>query len=302
MAIARTAFPSWERVARQRVYWATNYKRTWKGSAVTSFVSPLFYVVAMGVLLGGFVDDSTAGTNALGGAPSYLAFVAPGLAAAHAMQIATGEVTWPVMGNLKWHRTYYAMVATPLSVPDVVAAHLAYVAFRLAITTGVFLLVLAPFGVFESVTGVLLEADPGYVTGIRDRLQRMDGVALVQTKAELQAQIDQLMAYSQASIWLMFFNWSLIVSMRARLRSSNLSQSRMSRFFMFLRILVKSSSPWTKRASCNAWEIYPRSPKSWPKSRWLSVGTGWRSSTWPGVRQKAKSSPASLTIRCSLKP
>lgn len=156
MPTARTALPSWERVARQRVYWATNYKRTWKGSAVTSFVSPLFYVVAMGVLLGGFVDDSTTGTDALGGAPSYLAFVAPGLAAAHAMQIATGETTWPVMGNLKWHRTYYAMVATPLTVPDVVAAHLAYVAFRLAVTTGVFLLVLAPFGVFESLLGVLL--------------------------------------------------------------------------------------------------------------------------------------------------
>lgn len=156
MAIARTAFPSWERVARQRAYWATNYKRTWKGSAVSSFVSPLFYVLAMGVLLGGFVDDSTAGTGALGGAPSYLAFVAPGLAAAHAMQIGTGETTWPVMGNLKWHRTYYAMVATPLTVPDVVAAHLAYVAFRLAVTTGVFLLVLTPFGVFESLTGVLL--------------------------------------------------------------------------------------------------------------------------------------------------
>jgi lipooligosaccharide transport system permease protein len=119
-------------------------------------VAPLFYVVAMGVLLGGFVDDSTAGTDALGGAPSYLAFVAPGLAAAHAMQIATGETTWPVMGNLKWHRTYYAMVATPLTVPDVVAAHLSYVAFRLAITTGVFLLVLTPFGVFASLTGVLL--------------------------------------------------------------------------------------------------------------------------------------------------
>lgn len=156
MALAHTAFPSWERVARQRSYWTTNYKRTWKGSVVTSFVSPLFYVVAIGVLLGGFVDDSTAGADALGGAPSYLAFVAPGLAAAHAMQIATGETTWPVMGNLKWHRTYYAMVATPLTVPDVVAAHLVYVGFRLAITTGVFLLVLAPFGVFESLLGTLL--------------------------------------------------------------------------------------------------------------------------------------------------
>jgi lipooligosaccharide transport system permease protein len=139
-------------VARQRTYWLTAYKRTWKGSIVTSFVMPLLYVLAMGVLLGGYVS---AGAN-LEGAPSYLAFVAPGLAAAHAMQTATGETTWPVMGNLKWHRTYFAMTATPLSVPDIVAAQLLFVVFRLATTSGVFLLVMAPFGVFESVLGVLL--------------------------------------------------------------------------------------------------------------------------------------------------
>ncbi len=69
------------------------------------------------------------------------------------MQTAIGETTWPVMGMLKWHRTYYAMIATPLAVADVVAAHLLFVAFRLATTCGVFLLVLAPFGVFESVVG-----------------------------------------------------------------------------------------------------------------------------------------------------
>src|SRR3954452_13817933 len=101
--------PRWDMVARQRIYWATVYKRTWKGSVVTSFVVPLLYVVAMGVLLGGFVDQSSTGGASLQGAPSYLAFVAPGLAAAHAMQISAGETTWPVMGCLKWHRTYYAM-------------------------------------------------------------------------------------------------------------------------------------------------------------------------------------------------
>ena len=146
------AMPRWEMVARQWTYWATVYKRTWKGSVVTSFVMPLFYVLAMGVLLGGFIDSSAD----LDGAPSYLAFVAPGLVAAQAMQTATGETTWPVMGNIKWHRTYYAMVATPLAVADVVAAHLLFVAFRIATTCGVFLLVMAPFGVFESVWGVLL--------------------------------------------------------------------------------------------------------------------------------------------------
>ena len=41
------------------------------------------------------------------------------------------------------------------------------------------------------------------------------------------------------SIWLIFFNWSLIVSMSARLRRSTLSHHRIRRFFMFLRMLVE---------------------------------------------------------------
>ncbi len=148
----RSALPRWEMVVRQRTYWATVYKRTWKGSVVTSFVMPLLYVVAMGVLLGGFISTDAN----LEGAPTYLAFVAPGLVAAQAMQTATGEMTWPVMGGLKWHRTYFAMVGTPLAVADIVAAQLVFVMFRVATTSAVFLLVMAPFGVFESVLGVLL--------------------------------------------------------------------------------------------------------------------------------------------------
>ena len=38
----------------------------------------------------------------------------------------------------------------------------------------------------------------------------------------------------------MFFNWSLMVSISARVRSKSLSQRRIRRFFMFLRILVVS--------------------------------------------------------------
>ena len=137
---------------RQTDYWATVYKRTWRGSVVSSFLMPLLYVAAMGVLLGGYVDR---GGAQLEGASSYLAFVAPGLVAAQAMQVATGEVTWPVMGMIKWHRTYYGMTATPLAVADVVAAHLLFALFRVAASCGVFLLVLSFFGVFASVLGVI---------------------------------------------------------------------------------------------------------------------------------------------------
>ena len=82
----------------------------------------------MGVLLGGFIEGDPA---QLEGATSYLAFVAPG----HARRAGDdrpsfGEVTYPVMGMIKWQRTYYGMIATPLSVADIVLAHLGFVLFR----------------------------------------------------------------------------------------------------------------------------------------------------------------------------
>ena len=142
-----------ERVLRQVDYWVTVYKRTWRASVVSSFLTPLLYVFAMGVLLGGYVD---AGGAALDGAPSYLAFIAPGLVAAHAMQTAAGETMYPVLGAVKWNKTYLGMVATPLTPGDIAAAHFGFVLFRVGTACGAFLLVLALFGLFDSVTGVLL--------------------------------------------------------------------------------------------------------------------------------------------------
>ena len=158
-----SVLPRWEMVLRQRPYWVAAYRRTWKSTVFSSFLVPMFYLVAMGVLLGRYVD---AGSADLGGAPSYLAFVAPGLVAAQSMQTAMGETTWPVMGMIKWQRTYYAMTASPLAVPDIVAAQLLFVAFRLAATCGVFLLVMAPFGEFSSWTGVLLAWPVTVLTGL----------------------------------------------------------------------------------------------------------------------------------------
>jgi lipooligosaccharide transport system permease protein len=163
LQVVGTAVPRWEMVTRQRVYWTIVYRRTWKGSVLTSFVVPLFYVVAMGVLLGRFVD---AGSGALQGAPSYVAFVAPGLVASYAMQVVMGEMTWPVMDMIKWHRVYHGMTASPLAIADIVAAQLLFVAFRAATTCGVFLLVLSPFGVFSSPTGVLLAWPAAVLTGM----------------------------------------------------------------------------------------------------------------------------------------
>ena len=142
-----------EGVRRQVDYWMIAHLRTWRSSVFSSFVAPLFYVLGMGVLLGGFIEGDP---DKLEGATSYLAFVVPGLIAAHAMQTAVGETTYPVMGMIKWQRIYDSMLATPLRVRDVVAAHLGFVAYRLAITCLVYDLVLVPFGVFETWWGLIL--------------------------------------------------------------------------------------------------------------------------------------------------
>jgi lipooligosaccharide transport system permease protein len=142
----------WDLAWRQRDYWSTLYKRTWRGTVITSFVTPLLYVLAMGVLLGGYIE---AGPEQLEGATSYLAFVAPGLVAAQTMQMVVGEVTFPIMAMVKWQRIAFGMIATPLGPVDVINAHLGYIVFRIATVSAIFLTVMAPFGVYESFEGVV---------------------------------------------------------------------------------------------------------------------------------------------------
>ncbi len=98
-----------------------------RGSLATGFALPVPYLAAVGVGLGGLVDRHVTGKvpSSIGGIGS-LSFVAPGLLAGPAMQIATSEATFPAMAALKWERRYDAMLATPLGVCDVLAGHLAY--------------------------------------------------------------------------------------------------------------------------------------------------------------------------------
>jgi lipooligosaccharide transport system permease protein len=140
-------------MARQYDYFWTVYKRTWKSSVVTSFLSPLLYVLAMGVLLGGFVHVSP---GRLEGATSYLAFIVPGLIAAQAMQTAVFETTYPVMAAIKWHKSFWAQMASPLEVRDLANALLMFTLFRVGSTCGVYFLVMAPFGVFATWWGPVL--------------------------------------------------------------------------------------------------------------------------------------------------
>jgi lipooligosaccharide transport system permease protein len=140
-------------VIRQYDYWATAYRRTWKGSVFSSFLIPLLFLTAMGVGLGKLVDHN-AGGGVLGGV-SYLSFIAPGVLVTTAMQTAVGESTYPIMGKIKWNFVFHAMVATPLRPLDVVLGQLGFIAFRVLTTCAVFLGWIAAFGAIHSPLAVL---------------------------------------------------------------------------------------------------------------------------------------------------
>jgi lipooligosaccharide transport system permease protein len=128
---------------------AMQYRRTFRASMFTSFLSPVLFLAAMGVGLGTYVDRSGAATQALGGL-SYLQFLAPGLLAATAMQSAAFEATFPIMGGLTWQKTFHAMYATPISPRDIVLGNLAWIAIRLASIAAIFTIVMTLFGAAAS--------------------------------------------------------------------------------------------------------------------------------------------------------
>jgi lipooligosaccharide transport system permease protein len=127
------------------------YRRVWRGTAITSIVNPVFYLGALGVGLGTLVNKSSGSSL---GVP-YIDFVAPGMLAATAMTVAAGESSWPVIGSIKWTRQYFAMLATPIGIRDVVLGHQLWMTARVASTSAVYLAVIAAFGGVNSPLGIL---------------------------------------------------------------------------------------------------------------------------------------------------
>jgi len=142
-------------------YWLTAYRRTWRGSVFGRFLSPVLFLLSMGLGLGTLVNSRAGGVD---GVP-YLQFVVPGLLAAQGMWVAVGESTYQVLGAIRWQRQYHAMLATPIAVWQVLLGHLAYVALQLTGATLVFLGVAAAFGAWGS-WWVLLAVPVTVLTGL----------------------------------------------------------------------------------------------------------------------------------------
>ncbi|MGH3134003.1 MAG: ABC transporter permease [Gaiellaceae bacterium] len=137
--------------ARPLEFFFAQYRRVWRGTAISSVVTPVVFLLAFGFGLGELVDRTTTLESGI----SYLEFVAPGLLAATAMQLASFEASWPVLSAIKWSRQYHAMLATPLRVGDVLLGHQAFIASRMLMTATVYLAAIAAFGAVNSPLGLV---------------------------------------------------------------------------------------------------------------------------------------------------
>jgi lipooligosaccharide transport system permease protein len=137
--------------ARPYEFFFAQYKRVWRATLVSSVVTPVFYLLALGVGMSSFLGDITFRGNTY----DYLEFVAPGLLAATAMQLASFEASWPVLSAIKWTRQYHAMLATPLRIRDVVLAHQGFMASRMLLNSAIYFVVIVAFGAVHSPLGVL---------------------------------------------------------------------------------------------------------------------------------------------------
>jgi lipooligosaccharide transport system permease protein len=117
-------------------------------------------LAAMGLGLGSLVDR-----NGGPGGLSYLAFLAPGLLAATAMQTAAGEAAYPIRAGLEWLKTFPAAIATPVSAADLVAGILGWAGVRILQVVTTFAIVEVLFGAV-SVTAAFATLIPSTVTGI----------------------------------------------------------------------------------------------------------------------------------------
>lgn len=112
------------------------------------FVEPLVVLGAMGLGLGAYVS--------LGGERSYLEFIGPGIIGGYALFAAVFECTYGSYTRMAIRGLYDAMIATPLSIEDVITGEVAWGATRSVFSATVILFVLTVFGLVDSPFALLI--------------------------------------------------------------------------------------------------------------------------------------------------
>jgi lipooligosaccharide transport system permease protein len=114
---------------------------------VSGFFEPFFYLLSIGVGIGGLVGSvvTTGGVQL-----SYEQFVAPALLASSAMNGAIYDAVNNLFYKLRYAKLYDAVLATPLSPADAAVGETTWALLRGAAYSAAFLVIMAGLGLVES--------------------------------------------------------------------------------------------------------------------------------------------------------
>lgn len=118
------------------------YRRIWAINFLPPLLEPLFYLLAFGLGFSGLVSDVRWQGEPLG----FTQFFAPALVAATAMWQAYMETTYASFVRMFYQKTYDALLATPLSLEEIIVAEIVWGATRSVIAAGLMLMVIAVLG------------------------------------------------------------------------------------------------------------------------------------------------------------
>ena len=122
------------------------YRRGWL-VIFSGFFEPLFYLLSIGIGIGGIVRE-VPGPD---GTPiPYALFVAPALLATASMNGAIAESTFNVFFKLNYQKTYDAVLATPLGPGDVALGEIGWAVIRSSLYAIGFVVVIAVLGLAKS--------------------------------------------------------------------------------------------------------------------------------------------------------
>lgn len=149
------SLPSFDLSPRLFRVWQRNlivYRKTWKINFLPPLLEPLFYLVAFGVGLSNFIST----VNYRGIDLSYIAFITPSLLAINIMYNAFFENTYASFVRMYYQKTFDAMMATPLSIEEVITGEILWGATKSLIATALMLGVVSIFGLVRYPEGFLV--------------------------------------------------------------------------------------------------------------------------------------------------
>jgi lipooligosaccharide transport system permease protein len=114
-----------------------------------ALLEPILYLAAFGVGLGALITGSVEGG-------SYIQFIGPGLISIAVMYGSFFECTYASFVRMYFQKTFDAIIATPVSVEEVIAGELLWGATRAAINGSIVLAVVAAFGLVSSPLALLV--------------------------------------------------------------------------------------------------------------------------------------------------